>query len=156
MLFSREARARRADSLERLKSPIPGEPMSGETQAQDAGRRRRRVAERDSAPPSAPVQPRLPFAPLDLLSKDELESIHQAALTVLSEIGIDFLHDGARALLRQAGADVDPGSQRVRFDAALIEAQIGLAPKEFALHARNPARKLAIGGRNVAFGSVAS
>src|SRR5271166_4330442 len=132
--------------------------MSAETEPQDGGRRRRRGGESaaGSAPAQPPAQPKSPFAPLELISKDELESIHQAALTVLSEIGIDFLHDGARALLRQAGADVDPGSQRVRFDAALIEAQIGLAPKEFALHARNPARKLAIGGRNVAFGSVAS
>ena len=45
---------------------------------------------------------------------------------------------------------------RVRFDPALVEARIGLAPKEFVLHARNPARNLTIGGRHVAFGSVAS
>ena len=38
----------------------------------------------------------------------------------------------------------------------LVEAHIGLAPREFKLHARNPARDLAIGGRHVAFGSVAS
>jgi len=130
--------------------------MSVEPQAQDAGRRRRRGAERGQGPAPAPVQPQLPFAPLDLISADELESIHQAALTVLNEIGIDFLHDGARALLKEAGADVDPASKRVRFDPALVEAQIGLAPKEFTLHARNPARNLEIGGRHVAFGSVAS
>ncbi len=132
--------------------------MSAETQPQDAGRRRRRGAERVAAPLSAqpPAQPRSPFAPLDLVSKDELESIHEAALTVLKEIGVDFLHDGARALLKEAGADVDPASRRVRFDPALVETQIGLAPKEFTLHARNEARNLAIGGRNVAFGSVAS
>ncbi len=130
--------------------------MSVEPQAQDAGRRRRRGAERAQDPAPAPIQPQLPFAPLDLISGDELESIHQAALTVLREIGIDFLHDGARALLKEAGADVDPASKRVRFDPALVEAQIGLAPKEFTLHARNPARNLKIGGRHVAFGSVAS
>src|SRR5271165_5845476 len=130
--------------------------MSVEPQAQDAGRRRRRGAERGQGPAPAPVQPQLPFAPLDLISADELESIHQAALTVLKEIGIDFLHDGARALLKEAGADVDSGSKRVRFDPALIEARIGLAPREFTLHARNPARHIAIGGRHVAFGSVGS
>ena len=83
-------------------------------------------------------------------------SIHQAALTVLQEIGIDFLHDEAHAILKSAGADVDPASNRVRFDPALVEAHIGLAPKEFTLHARNPARNLTIGGRHVAFCSVAS
>jgi len=132
--------------------------MSAESQPQDAGRRRRRGRENAGAPASnqPAAQPQLPFAPLDLVSKDELESIHQAALTVLKEIGVDFLHDGARQVLKEAGADVDPASKRVRFDPALVEAQIGIAPPEFVLHARNPARSLAIGGRNVAFGSVAS
>ncbi len=132
--------------------------MSAETEPQDAGRRRRRGGARVGTPASAQTvsQPRLPFAPLELVSADELESIHQTALTVLKEIGIDFLHDGARAILKEAGADVELGSKRVRFEPALVEAQIGVAPSEFVLHARNPARSLAIGGRHVAFGSVAS
>ena len=132
--------------------------MSAEDPPQDSGRRRRRGAERGSAFETSGLaaQPAAPFPPLDLLSRDEIESIHRTALTVLKEIGIDFLHDGARAMLKEAGADVDPGSNRVRFDPALIEAQIGRAPREFTLHARNPARHLTIGGRHVAFGSVAS
>ena len=134
--------------------------MTTESPAQDTGRgggaRRRRAVERGGVAPAPAGQPRSPFAPLDLVSHDELESIHQAALTVLQEIGIDFLHDEARAILGQAGADVDPASRRVRFDPALVEAHIGLAPKEFTLHARNPGRALAIGGRHLAFGSVAS
>src|SRR5208282_651331 len=132
--------------------------MSAETQPQEVGRRRRRGAERAGEPGSAqpPTQPQLPFAPLELVSTDELESIHQAALKVLNEIGVDFLHDGARAMLKDAGADVDPASRRVRFDPAFVESRVGLAPKEFVLHSRNPARNLTIGGRHVAFGSVAS
>ncbi len=124
---------------------------------QDSGRRRRRGGERaahEAAPP--PAQPTLPFPPLDLVSKDQLESIHRAALVVLQEIGVDFLHDEARAMLKEAGADVDPASKRVRFDPALVESRIGLAPRTFTLHARNAARNVAIGGRNVAFGSVGS
>ncbi len=77
-------------------------------------------------------------------------------MTVLKEIGIDFLHDGARAILKEAGADVESASKRVRFEPALVEAHVGVAPSEFVLHARNPVRNLAIGGRHVAFGSVAS
>ena len=133
--------------------------MTTDSPPQETGRgaRRRRAVERgggSAAPPAG--QPKLPFAPLDLVSRDELELIHQAALEVLKEIGVDFLHDGARAMLSEAGADADPASRRVRFDPALVEAHIGLAPKEFTLHARNPARNLVIGGRHVAFGSVAS
>jgi trimethylamine---corrinoid protein Co-methyltransferase len=132
--------------------------MTTDTPPQEPGRRRRRAAERGggSAPAQPAGQPQSPFAPLDLISRDELDSIHQAALKVLEEIGVDFLHDGARAMLKDAGADVDPASRRVRFDPALVESRIGLAPKEFVLHSRNPARNLKIGGRHVAFGSVAS
>jgi trimethylamine--corrinoid protein Co-methyltransferase len=130
--------------------------MSNEAPSDDAPRRRRRGGVRVFAPVAAAPQPRLRFAPVEIVSRDELESIHQAALTVLREIGIDILHDEAKTILRNAGADVDPGSNRVRFDPALVESQIGLAPKSFTLHARNPARDVIIGDDYVAFCSVAS
>src|SRR5271167_2013124 len=131
--------------------------MTTDSPPHDTGRaRRRRAVERGGGAVAPAAQPTSPFAPVDLVSRDELESVHQAALEVLKEIGIDFLHDEARAMLKSAGADVDPASRRVRFDPALIEAHIGLAPQEFTLHARNAARNLVIGGRHVAFGSVAS
>ncbi|MHB2165821.1 trimethylamine methyltransferase family protein [Alsobacter sp. R-9] len=121
------------------------------------GRRGRRAGRETPGSAAAPKpQPRLPFAPVPAVSADELEAIHEASLTVLEEIGMDFLHDGARQILKDAGADVESGSLRVRFPRALVESKIGLAPRSFTLHARNPARSLAIGGDAVAFCSVAS
>ena len=38
----------------------------------------------------------------------------------------------------------------------LVEAQIGKAPRQFTLHARNPERSVVVGGAHVAFCSVAS
>jgi trimethylamine---corrinoid protein Co-methyltransferase len=119
-------------------------------------RRRRRGAERAGVPAAPWSQPQLRFKPVDLLSADELESIHRASLQVLQELGMDFLHPEAKAILKDVGADVDPSSDRVRFDPALVEAQIGKAPRSFRLHARNPARDLTIGGDFTAFASVAS
>ena len=131
--------------------------MSNEAPSEESPRRRRRGADRPAASPApAPSQPRLPFAPVELISADNLEAIHQAGLTVLKEIGIDVLHDGARALLKEQGADVSATSHRVHFDPALVESKIGLAPKSFTLHARNPARNVVIGDGHVAFCSVAS
>ena len=101
-------------------------------------------------------QPARPFKPVPAVSEDELESIHQASLTVLQDIGMDFLHDEAKAMLKAAGADVDPNSDRVRFDKAFVESMIGFAPSQFTLHSRNPARNLQIGGNAVAFCSVGS
>ena len=132
--------------------------MSEDNAPEEPARRRRRGPDRAaSQPPAAPwTQPRLNFAPTELVSRDELESIHQASLKVLEEIGMDFLHAEAKAILKDAGADVDPASNRVRFDPKLVEAQLGKAPKQFTLHARNPARNLAIGADHTAFCSVAS
>ena len=71
---------------------------------------------------------------------------------MLKEIGIDFLHDEAKAILKDGGADVDPASNRVRFDPALwSRRRSAWRRKQFTLHARNPERSLVIGGRHVAF-----
>ena len=131
--------------------------MSMETQAEETPRRRRRGPDRPvAAAAAAPAQPRYNVSPVEIVSRDELESVHQAALTVLKEIGVDILHDEARALLKSAGCEVAPGSERVHFDPQLVEAQIGLAPRSFTLHARNPARNVVLGEGHVAFCSVAS
>ena len=129
-----------------------------ENAPEESTRRRRRGAERGlvAAPPPKLPQPKFPFRPVEIISADELESIHQASLLVLKEIGVDFLHGEAKSILKDIGADVDPGSDRVRFDPALVEAQMGKAPKQFTLHARNPERDLVIGGDHTAFCSVAS
>jgi len=34
--------------------------------------------------------------PYDLLSEDEVNTIHEQAMTILEEIGVDFLHERAR------------------------------------------------------------
>lgn len=96
------------------------------------------------------------FPPLDILSADQLEAIHQASLRILRDIGMDFLHDEALAILRKAGADVEFGSHRVRFDPTLVEAAIATAPATFMLHARNPANTLTIGDGAMAVACIAS
>lgn len=129
-----------------------------DVQAAEGGGRRRGREERQRARPAATrkPQPRLPFAPVPAVSADELEAIHAASLTILEEIGMDFLHPEARAILKAAGADVDPGSERVRLDRGLVESKLGLAPESFTLHARNPERSVVLGAGRVAFASVAS
>lgn len=96
------------------------------------------------------------FPPTPVVSEDELEAIHNTSLDILEEMGIDVMHEGARALMKQAGADVRPGVERVRFDRNLILQTIKTCPSEFTLHARNPERNIRIGGKNLAFAQVAS
>src|SRR6476646_8437713 len=83
------------------------------------------------------ARPRLRYGPTEILSADEIESIHLASLRVLSEIGMDFLDADARAGLQAAGAQVAEGTQRVKFDPDMVTETIRTAPSEFSLHARN-------------------
>ncbi len=121
-----------------------------------SGRRRGRAAMSGSPPiqQSAYRQPRLPFAPVELLSADELESIHETSIRVLEDIGMEFMLPEARNLLKTAGADVR--GDRVHFDRSMIEQAISTAPSEFTIHARNPQHTIRMGGPWMAFGNVSS
>ncbi len=128
-------------------------------EARPRRRRRRRQGDGDDAlTPRQPAwgQPTRRFAPTDLISEDELEAIHETSLQILSEIGIDFLNAEARRLLAEAGARVDPDSERVRFDPELVEETIKTAPSEFTIHSWNPERDIHMGGDKVAFTAVSS
>ena len=124
------------------------------------GRRRaggRAAHERSRLPQQRPFrQPRFPYEPTRAVSDDELEAIHRASLRVLAETGMDFLDPDAREHLRQAGAHIEDGAERVRFDPEMVEEVIRTVPAEFTLHARNPERHLRIGGSWTAFGTVGS
>ena len=112
---------------------------------------------RNAAPQQPPwAQPRIRFRPTEIISADELESIHTGSLRVLSEIGMDFLDADARETLRAAGAQTSPDSLRVRFDPDMVTELIKTAPSQFTLHARNPAYDIELGGDWVAFGTVGS
>jgi trimethylamine--corrinoid protein Co-methyltransferase len=95
-----------------------------------------------------------PFRPLEILSADQVETVHQASLRILSEIGVEVLGDRALDAFAAAGATVDPLSRNVRLDPSQVEALISTAPSTFRLHARNPERNLIFGGTNLVFGAV--
>lgn len=136
--------------------PHTAEPVP----ASDHPRRGGRAGKRSSASASFDQPPfrqlRNPLKPTELVSRDELESIHLASLRVLKEIGVDVLHDEARRIMKAHGADVRDGSERVRFDSDMILELISHCPSEFTLHARNPAHNVRFGGDNVIFMMMAS
>jgi trimethylamine--corrinoid protein Co-methyltransferase len=99
-------------------------------------------------------QPVNPYPPLEVLSADQVEQIHLASLTLLENHGMRVMHEGARRMLNEAGAEVDHDTEMVRFDRGLVMEKVALAPAEFTLHARNPAKNFKIGGNHLAFTSV--
>ena len=62
-----------------------------------------------------------PYPPLEILSADQLETIHQTSLRILRDIGLRVENPTALKLLTDLRADVDHDKAHVRFDPALIE-----------------------------------
>jgi trimethylamine--corrinoid protein Co-methyltransferase len=119
-------------------------------------RSRRRPAAGDTVPQLPFRQLRNPYPPVEIISADELESIHEASLVLLERVGINFLLEEARDILAAAGADVDKDGMRVRFDRELVMSHIAHIPSEFTLHARNPGHSLVFGGNTINFSAVGS
>ena len=75
------------------------------------------------------------YHPFQILSEDEIESIHLASLKVLCDYGMEILDGACRDLAKVAGASID--GDCVRFDPELIEELIAKAPDKVTVHARN-------------------
>jgi trimethylamine--corrinoid protein Co-methyltransferase len=80
-----------------------------------------------------------------ILSEREIQSIHDAALSILRDTGIMVHHDGALKLLAQAGARVDRDGRIARLPENLVMDGIEQAGKKYVLHGRNPQRTARFG-----------
>ena len=97
-----------------------------------------------------------PYEPIEVLTAEQLERVHDTSMRILETHGLEFLNDAALDILVRAGADVDRGTRRVRFDRRLVAEYVAKAPAQFTLHARNPAHSVTIGGNHIAFCAVSS
>lgn len=116
----------------------------------------RRAARRSPAgPPQLPWRRlRNSYRPVEILSADQIEFIHNSSLDVLERLGLEFLHDATLDRLARAGARVDRATRRVRFERAMVLELVAKAPAEFTLTPRNPERAVTIGGNHINFGGV--
>src|SRR4051794_30884937 len=83
------------------------------------------------------------------LSEEALARIDAGAERLATEIGVQFDHPRALELFRDAGQTVDGST--VRFDPGFLRAQAALAPTEFGMRARNPARDVVVGCDHMIF-----
>ncbi len=82
-----------------------------------------------------------------VLSDNDIEQVHRAALSILWKTGIEVPEEQAFGILKNAGCAVSGG--RVRFPTHLVEEAIRLAPQTFALYGRDPAISVRIEGERV-------
>lgn len=100
------------------------------------------------------VQPANPFPPMETVTAEGLERIHDTSMRILEEVGLQFLDDTACAHLKAQGCKVE--GETAYLDRAWVLEMVAKAPGEFTLHARNPDHHVTFGGNRMAFGMVAS
>jgi trimethylamine---corrinoid protein Co-methyltransferase len=119
----------------------------------EGGRERRKAG---GALPQLPWQSVVnPYAPMEVLSADQVEAIHLTSLRILEELGVELMSPRARQAMRSAGAEVDDATGTVRLDRGLVERALATAPPTFELTPRNPAKRVTLGGNHINFGLVA-
>ena len=91
------------------------------------------------------AQFRNPFPKARLVSDDQVETIHLAALDILERIGIRCQVKEARDILAKAGVHVDESDGRVRLGREIVEAALKTVPSEILLTPRNPGRAVKLG-----------
>jgi len=83
---------------------------------------------------------------LDLLAAEQVESIHQASLKILEQVGIRMPNPKVIEILTEAGARVDREKNLVYFPPKLVEEALKKAPGRFTLCARDREKDLLIDG----------
>ncbi|MFN5825909.1 MAG: trimethylamine methyltransferase family protein [Rhodobacterales bacterium] len=95
-----------------------------------------------------------PYAPLEMLTPDQRQDLHDTSIRILKELGIRVMGENARDLMRRAGAKVDSDGV-VRLDESIVGNALSTVPRQFSLTPGNPARQVHFGGRDLVFGLVA-
>jgi trimethylamine--corrinoid protein Co-methyltransferase len=131
----------------------PEEKITDTSKRRQGGRARRLDTSHLAQLPWAEV--RNPYAPMAVLSADQLEAIHLTSLRILEELGMEVMSPRALARLRAGGAEVDSGQRTARLDRGLVEKALKQACSSFDLTPRNPERRLSLGGNRINFGMVA-
>lgn len=81
--------------------------------------------------------------PIEVISSQDFDKIHQASLTILQTTGIRFHNPEALALFKRHGAKVD--GETVHITGPMVEAALATCPRSFAWSGRNPARTVTVG-----------
>jgi trimethylamine:corrinoid methyltransferase-like protein len=83
----------------------------------------------------------------ELISRSEVQAIHDASLRVMERTGLEMpLSKTRREQAQDLGLKIDQELQRIYFPPAIVEAAIRQAPHRYTLCARNPDNDLLIDG----------
>jgi len=83
-----------------------------------------------------------------ILSKSDLERIHEGTLRVLAKVGIRVDSPACRSLLRKSGAEADDRTRIVRIPSHLVEEALRKKASSVTLAARNPMYDARLDGKH--------
>ncbi|RLE59979.1 MAG: hypothetical protein DRN53_06580, partial [Thermoprotei archaeon] len=81
---------------------------------------------------------------LKLLSKDDVEAIHEASLRILEEIGVQIPNKEIVSVLRNVGCEVDHKTWTTKIPSSMVIEMVKKASKNFTIYSRS--------GESLAFG----
>lgn len=90
---------------------------------------------------------------LAILSREEIEWIHQTSLEILQEIGVKMENNSLLKMLADTGAEVDSEQQIVRIPPAMVEEALENAPSKVVLYGRDGKPDLHLEGQKVYTGT---
>jgi len=96
------------------------------------------------------------YEPINILTAEKEQQVHDLSLKLLEEIGLKFLSEETWPILEQSGCKVVRETGMVYFPSDVLEHFLALAPNEFTMKARNSANDLHIGGNCIHYGSASS
>ncbi len=88
---------------------------------------------------------------LQLLSREQIETIHLASLKILEEVGVMIQSDRALKLVADAGADIDATGKIARIPQHLVKESLVSAPSTIRLYSRDGKHDLLLEGNRVHF-----
>jgi len=92
-----------------------------------------------------PIKPRLK---LDVLSSDDIQKIHQAALEIMEDVGVRFPSAKVLDILHDAGAKVDRDKMVAKLPSCLVMEAIKKAPSKYTLAGRDSRDDLFLDGEH--------
>ena len=92
-----------------------------------------------------PIEPIAPAFRQQYHTPEQLDSLKQATLDILEQVGVRFQSAKALDILQEAGAGVDRATGVVTFPPHLALEAMAQAPRSFALGARDPSCDIAVG-----------
>lgn len=87
----------------------------------------------------------------EMLSRNEIQTIHVAAMEVLERVGIMIKHDKALSILDDAGAEIDSKKKIAKIPEHLVRETLKKTPSRDLLVARNPKYNILVGDGNSYF-----